>query len=91
MVHDAAIVNAVHLTMIYLKDYNKLITKGSNFHTMNSILLQHVESTLWKGIVLLSTFCPSFIFIIYQFLHTELHITLSREGFTIVKHAESAS
>lgn len=48
VIYDTTIVNAIHFTMIYPKYYHKLITKDSKFHTMNSIFLQHVKSTLWK-------------------------------------------
>jgi hypothetical protein len=51
MIHDATIVNVIQFTMIYTKYYHKLITKDSKFHIMNSILPQHVKTTLWKEMV----------------------------------------
>jgi len=42
------IVHAIYFTMIYSEWNNKLIIKDSKFHTMKSILLQHVKSTVWK-------------------------------------------
>jgi hypothetical protein len=69
VLHDVTIANAIHFTLVYSQYYHKLIIKDNKFHIMNSMLLQNVKSTLWKDmfqyicIVLMSIFCPSFIFI----------------------------
>jgi len=42
------IVHAIYFTMIYSEQYNELVMKESKFHIMNSILLWHDKSTLWK-------------------------------------------